>query len=152
MKLGDFLNTGELKHRAVVVANPSDSVVATIRKLAKHDRGSFPVCDDRGELVGIITERDIVRKCFTVGADCSKYKVKDVMSRKVAVSRVDDELDYAINVMKTERIRHLPVLDGARVIGMISMRDLLGVQLEETRTRERFLNDYISGGSLPDGG
>ena len=70
------------------------------------------------------------------------------MSRKVAVGQADDELDYAINVMKTERIRHLPVVDDKKVIGMISMRDLLGFKLEETTTRIRFLSDYISGGSL----
>ena len=150
MKLGELLNTGELKSRLLVTINPHDSIAATIQKLAEHDRGSFPVCNDQGELVGIITERDIVRKCLNGGTDCAKYQVKDVMSHKVAVGRMDDDLDYAINVMKTERIRHLPIVEGARVVGMISMRDLLGVQLEECQTKARFLSDYISGGSLPD--
>ena len=152
MKLGELLNTEGLKSRVLVMVNPQDSIAATIQKLAEHDRGSFPVCNDRGELVGIITERDIVRKCFAGGTDCAKYRVKDVMSHKVAVGRPDDDLDYAINVMKTERIRHLPIVEGTEVIGMISMRDLLGVQLEETQTKVRFLSDYISGGSLPDSG
>ena len=152
MKLGELLNTEGLKSRVLVTVNPQDSISATIQKLAEHDRGSFPVCNDRGELVGIITERDIVRKCFAGGTDCAKYRVKDVMSHKVAVGRPDDDLDYAVNVMKTERIRHLPIVEGTEVIGMISMRDLLGVQLEECQTKARFLSDYISGGSLLDSG
>ena len=152
MKLGELLNTEGLKSRVLVTLNPQDSIAATIQKLAEHDRGSFPVCNDRGELVGIITERDIVRKCFAGGTDCAKYRVKDVMSQKVVVGRPDDDLEYAISVMKTERIRHLPIVEGTSVVGMISMRDLLGVQLEQCQTKVRFLSDYISGGSLPDSG
>ena len=148
MKLGELLQTKDMKHRVAVTVNPSDTISEAIQKMVEHDRGAFPVSNDKGGLVGIITERDIVRKCFSGGTDCSKYKVQDVMSRKVAVGQADDELDYAINVMKTERIRHLPVIDENKVIGMISMRDLLGFKLEETNTRIRFLSDYISGGSL----
>ena len=148
MKLGELLNTKDMKHRVAVTVSPNETIADVIKKLAEHDRGSFPVCNDKGGLVGIITERDIVRKCFAGGTDCSRFKVQDVMSRKVAVGQADDELDYAINVMKTERIRHLPVIDHEKVIGMISMRDLLGFKLEETNTRIRFLSDYISGGSL----
>ena len=148
MKLGELLQTKDMKHRVAVTVSPNDTISETIRMLVEHDRGAFPVSNDKGGLVGIITERDIVRKCFGSGTDCSRYKVQDVMSRKVAVGQADDELDYAINVMKTERIRHLPVVDEKKVIGMISMRDLLGFRLEETTTRIRFLSDYISGGSL----
>lgn len=148
MKLGELLNSKDMKHRVAVAVSPNDTISSVIEKLVEHDRGSFPVCNDKGGLVGIITERDIIRKCFTGSTDCSKYKVQDVMSRKVAVGQADDELDYAINVMKTERIRHLPVVDESRVIGMISMRDLLGFRLEETTIQVRFLSDYISGGSL----
>ena len=148
MKLGELLNTKDMKHRVAVTVSPNETIADVIKKLAEHDRGSFPVCNDKGGLVGIITERDIVRKCLGWGTDCSKYKVQDVMSRKVAVGQADDELDYAINVMKTERIRHLPVVDDMKVIGMISMRDLLGFRLEETTTQVRFLSDFISGGSL----
>jgi CBS domain-containing protein len=99
MKLGELLNTKDLKHRVAVSVDPDDTISATIQKMVEHDRGSLPVCNDSGELVGIITERDIVRKCFSGGTDCSKYRIKDVMSRKVVVGKTDDDLDYAINVM-----------------------------------------------------
>lgn len=146
MKLGELLNTKDMKHRVSVTVSPNDTISETIQKMIEHDRGAFPVCQEKGGLVGIITERDIVRKCYSGEADCSKYKVQDVMSSKVAVGQADDDLDYAINTMREERIRHLPVVDGTKVIGMISMRDLLGFKLEESTTRIRFLSDYISGG------
>lgn len=145
MKLGELLNNKDINRRSAVKAGPDQTIADTIRLLVEHDCGSLPVCNEKGELVGIITERDIVRKCFSGSTDCSRYRVKDVMSTKVAVGQADDDLDYAINVMKMEKIRHLPVVDGHKVIGMISMRDLLGVQLEQTRTEVRFLTEYISG-------
>ena len=67
------------------------------------------------------------------------------MSQKVVIGNPEDDLDYAISVMKQQRIRHLPIVDQQKVIGMISMRDLLGVSLEESTTQVRFLSDYISG-------
>jgi CBS domain-containing protein len=146
MKLGELMNQKDFKHRALVTVKPKETISSTIQKLAEHDYGSLPVCNDKGELVGIITERDIVRKCFTSGTDCSRFKVQDVMSRKVVIGSAEDDLDYAINVMKSERIRHLPIVDDRQVIGMISMRDLLGVQLEQCRIDVKYLTDYISGG------
>lgn len=146
MNLEQLLNVKDLTHRMTVSAAPDDSITDTIRKLVEHDLGAFPVCNDKEELIGIITERDIVRKCFSGETDCARCSVKDVMSRKVAVGKATDDLDYAINVMKTENIRHLPVVDGTKVIGMISIKDLLGVKLEQTRTEIRFLSEYISGG------
>jgi len=144
MKLGELLNSKDFKYRVVVTVGPGETISAAIRKLVEYDRGSLPVCD-KSELVGIITERDIVRKCVAYSKDCAKVKVRDVMSEQVVVGTAEDDLNYAINVMKQERIRHLPVVENRKVMGMISMRDLLGVQLEECAIQARFLSDYISG-------
>ena len=146
MNLGDLLNQKDFKSRGAVMVKPKDTISVTILKLIEHDKGGCPVCDDKGELVGIITERDIVRKCFTGSIDCARLKVQDVMSHKVVIGKPEDDLDYAISVMKRERIRHLPVVENKKVIGMISMRDLLGVKLEESTDKVRYLTDYISGG------
>jgi CBS domain-containing protein len=146
MKLGELLNQKDFKHRALVTVKPNERISATIQKLAEHDMGSLPVCNEKEELVGIITERDIVRKCFTSGTDCSRFKVKDVMSEKVVIGNPEDDLEYAINAMRQERIRHLPIIENNKVIGMISMRDLLGVQLEQCQIHVKYLTDYISGG------
>lgn len=146
MKLCDLLNTKDSKYRATITVRPNEMVSVAVRKLADHDRGSLTVCDNDGKLVGIITERDILRKCFTSSKTPDKIKIQDVMTKKVAVGNPEDDLSYAISVMKEKRIRHIPIVDDQeRVIGMISMRDLLGVQLEQCNTEVRFLTDYISG-------
>ena len=135
MKIRDLL---KIKGGPVISIGPNETISAAIQKLIKHDRGSIPVCNEKGELVGIITERDIVRKCF-VGADIlSSIKTEDVMTKGVAIGLPEDDLDYVISVMKQKRIRHLPIVDGQKVVGMISMRDLLDVQLSETKAKIRY--------------
>ena len=145
MKLGELLNSKDFKYRVLVTARENQTVSEAIRSLVEHDRGSLPVRDDNGEIVGIITERDIVRKCVAHGKDCAKIKVRDVMSKQVVIGTTEDDLSYAINVMKQHRIRHLPIVENQKLIGIISMRDLLGVQLEECKIQTRLLSDYISG-------
>lgn len=145
MKLGELLSTKDFKHRAVVTVRQDETIAAAIRKLVEHDMGSLPVCNDKDEPVGVITERDMVRKCFARNIAPNKIKVQDIMSKDVIIGVPEDSLDYAINVMKQKRIRHLPIVDNKKVVGMISMRDLLGVQVKEYEARVRLLSDYISG-------
>ena len=144
MKLMELLNSKDFKHRSVVTVTQDEHVLKAAQIMAEHDRGALPVCDNRGNVVGIITERDIVRKCFAPHHDLKQIKVKEIMTCNVVVATPEDEIDYAINVMQQKRIRHLPVIAEQKVIGMISMRDLLGVRLEEHKIEVRFLNDYIS--------
>ena len=146
MKLGEILNLKDFKYRTAVSVGPNETIAVAIEKLVEHDRGSLPVCIDNCELVGIITERDIVRKYLTLkDASTQKTKVKEVMSTQVIIGSPGDDASYAITVMKEKRIRHLPIVDNRKLIGLISMRDLLGVQLEACRTEVQYLSDYISG-------
>jgi len=135
MKIRDLL---KIKGRSVITIGPNETVAAAIQKLVDYDRGSIPVCNEKGELVGIITERDIVRKCFARMDVLSSIKIEKVMTTGVAIGAPEDDLDYAISVMKQKRIRHLPIVDHQQVMGMISMRDLLDVQLSETKAEIRY--------------
>ena len=140
MKIRDMLKTAGFKNRAVVTVGPDEFVSAAIQKLAEYDKGALPVCDDKGELQGIITERDIVRKCFVHGVDFTNKKIMDIMSKHVAVAILDDDLDYAITTMKQKKIRHIPIVDDKKVVGIISMRDILGFQYEETKAEIRYIH------------
>jgi len=135
MKIRDLLR---IKGRPVIAIGPTETVAAAIKKLADYDRGSIQICNEKGELVGIITERDVVRKCFLSMQPLANIKIEDVMTRGVVIGAPEDDLDYAISVMKQKRIRHLPIMDQQRVVGMISMRDLLDVQLSETKAEIRY--------------
>lgn len=145
MNLGELLNSKDFKLRVTITVRSDETVSAAIDKLVEYDVGSLPVCNKKDEPVGIITERDIVRKCFEKKV-FSDTKIQDVMSTHIVIGSVDDDVDYAINAMKQKKIRHLPVIDNNKVVGMISMRDLLGIRLEHATSRIKLLDDYISGG------
>ena len=135
MKIRDLLKT---KSGPVITIMPNDTISAAVQKLTEYDLGSLPVCNDKFELVGIVTERDIVRKCFKSIGTWTNFKVQDVMTKEVAVGIPDDDLEYAISVMKQKRIRHLPIVDNQRVVGMVSIRDLLDVELKESQAELRY--------------
>ncbi len=135
MKIKDLLKA---ENRPVITIGPDATISEAVRKLVEHNRGSLPVCDAKGELVGIITARDIVRKCFARIDGCDNIKVKDVMTKEVVVGTLEDDADYAVMAMKQKRIRHLPIVDNKKVVGMVSMRDLLDVQLENCKIEVRY--------------
>ena len=143
MKIKDLLKTKELQYRTVVTLTPDETISSTLQKMVEHDRGSLPVCNDKGELVGIVTERDLVRRCFTHMDTIANIKIQDVMTKQVAIGNLEDDLSYAISVMKQKRIRHLPIVDNRKVVGMVSMRDLLGLQLEETQAEIRYASPQL---------
>jgi CBS domain-containing protein len=144
MKLTDLLSSEEFKNRVLLTIGLDENVLAAVQKLADHDKGALTVHNEARDVVGIITERDIVRKCFAHSLDLTKIKIRDVMSKDVMIATPEDDLDYAIAVMKRRRIRHLPIVTNQKVTAMISMRDLLGVKLEESTAEVRFLTNYMS--------
>jgi CBS domain-containing protein len=146
MKIRELLDTDEFRSRSSVMVGPDDTVGSAVSKLIEYNIGSLPVCDANGRPLGIITERDIIRKSYNREAEIAYMRVGDIMSKNLVIATMDDDVDYAINAMKQEKIRHLPLVDGNKVVGIISMRDLLGIQLEQANYRIRLLDDYISGG------
>ena len=140
MNIRDMLKVTGFKSQSLQTVGPDEFVSAAIQKLAEHNKGALPVCNDKDELVGIITERDIVRKCFVGGVDFKNNKIMDIMTKQVAIVTLDDDLDYAINTMKKKKIRHLPIAEGRKVLGIISMRDILGFQYEETKTEIKYVH------------
>ncbi len=139
MKIQEMLRAMGFKSHALITVGPDEFVSAAIQKLVENNKGALPVCNDKDELVGIITERDIVRKCFVLGADFINKKIADIMTKQVVIAAMDDDLDYAINTMKKEKIRHIPIADGKRVVGIISMRDILGFRYEETQSEIKYM-------------
>jgi CBS domain-containing protein len=89
----------ELMKVPVTSIRPDETVAAAIQKLIEYDRGSISVCNEKGELVGIISERDIVRKCFARNCDVANTRIEDVMSTGVAIGTPEDALEYAVSVM-----------------------------------------------------
>ncbi len=138
----DFLKTQE---RAVVTIGPNETAIAAIQKLVENNIGALPVCDAKGMILGIISERDLLRECSKRISAIGSTKVKDIMTRNLAIGTPEDDLDYIIDVMAQKGIRHLPIMVGAKLEGIISMRDIVDAQLKDSKATVRFLSNYISG-------
>ena len=143
MKAKDFITT---KSRPIIIVGPDETAYAAIQKLVENNIGALPVCDAKGTLLGIISERDLLKECCQRNAEIKKTRVKDIMTREVALGIPDDDLDYVMNIMRQKEIRHLPIMDGPELAGMISARDVIEARLAECRVEVRHLSDYISGG------
>ena len=136
MKIRDFL---KIKGRSVVTITPNETVAAAIQILVENDIGALPVCNDKGALLGIISERDILGVCRQRSDAIGIIKVQDVMTKYVAVGIPEDDLDYAAGIMKQKRIRHLPIVVGQKLEGIVSIRDIIDMQLEETKAQIRYI-------------
>ena len=139
MEIRDFL---ENKKRPVITIGPDNSLLDAVKKLVDHNIGALPVCNEKGKILGIVSERDLLRECSKHVADIRSIKVQDAMTENIAISVINDDVNYVMDVMAQMNIRHLPIMDGEKLQGMISARDIIESQLEESKAKIRFLNDY----------
>ena len=121
---------------------PDDSVFDALRVLAEHDVGALTVLEN-GKLVGILSERDYTRKVTLLGRSSKDTKVADIMTRNVMVVTPQSRTSDCMALMRLKRIRHLPVLDGNTVVGMISIRDLLDDAIADHELTIAQLQSYI---------
>lgn len=148
MKIKDI---ARINGREIITVGPNDTVKQAIDSLFDHKIGALPVCEADGKLVGIISERDILEGLHELskditGAKVRDLKVRDLMTTDVIVGIPEDDLEEILANMTEKGVRHLPVMVGPRVIGMLSIRDVIEERLTECHTQVRYLNDYIAGG------
>lgn len=135
------------KGRDVVSTRP-DATVAEVAGLLKAKRiGAVVVTDAGGELCGIFSERDLARGLADHGADLLQMRVGDLMTAEVSTCAPDDGIDRLMQQMTEGRFRHLPVMQDGKIIGIISIGDVVKHRLQELETETHLLHDYISGGA-----
>ena len=146
MRLQDIL---AVKGTTVFTTSPDVSLAEVVRQMVEHNIGSMLVCRrdlNLGErLVGIVTERDMLR-CFAAGqCDLKQIKVADVMTTKLITAKPTDSVADLMGVMTTHRIRHVPIMSGEHLVGMVSIGDLLKAQHDHLVAENQFMRDYIQG-------
>ena len=123
---------------------PSASVLDAIRLMADKGIGALIVMD--GEtMAGIVTERDYARKVILKGRSSDETPVSDIMSAGVISTSPDQTVNICMNVMTDKRIRHLPVVEGNKVIGLVSIGDLVKAIIADQKEEIEHLEHYISG-------
>ena len=123
---------------------PTESVYTAIERMAEHEIGALMVLSE-GQLSGIITERDYARKVILKDRSSKTVPVEEIMTHEVVTVDLQHRIDECVDLMKEHHIRHLPVVDDNKLVGMLSLRDLFAATIEEQATTIDHLEHYIRG-------
>lgn len=124
------------------VAQRGTSVLDAVRTMTERNIGAVPVVED-DRLVGIFTERDVMSRVVAAGRDPDTTTVGEVMSPELVIADVNDSYDMCLRRMQQARVRHLIVLKEGRLAGVLSLRDLLAIELDEKDEAINLLNAYV---------
>jgi CBS domain-containing protein len=130
------------KGRAIFSVEPTTAVLEAIRAMAVHHVGALLVMQG-ATLSGIVSERDYARKVILMGRSSADTPVRDIMSSPVITVSPDDSVQKCMQIMTDRRVRHLPVIDGGRVVGMVSIGDLVKAVIAEQQQQIEQLETYI---------
>lgn len=119
MKVSDLMSTN------VVTVPPEFSAADAARTMERSDIGLVPVCSSDGRIQGILTDRDIVTRCVAARIDPKQAKVQDLMTRGVISVTPDEDVKTAAGIMSGEQIRRIPVVEHERIVGILSLADLV---------------------------
>lgn len=141
MKVHDLLK----KKAGKIISVSSDHTIREAMQLIlTHKVGALPVIEGN-ELKGIISERDMFRIAFDKGEAGFKVRVADVMTRDIVIGFPGDDVENVGALMTKNRFRHLPIMDNKKLVGIISIGDIVAADAEKLAVENRYLKDYISG-------
>lgn len=132
------------KGRGVLFVDPEDTVYSAIKKMADEDVGSLVIME-HDKLVGIITERHYARDVFLKGRSSPQTKVAEIMDRDVVCVRPSQSVDVCMALMNAKRVRHLPVIDDGKLVGIVSIGDLVKSVISDREFTIEQLEHYIHG-------
>lgn len=122
----------------------SQSLLEAAKQMAECNIGALLVMD-KGKLIGIVTERDIVKTTADGSKQCGDVRIRDVMTKNLIISKPGDDLEYVMAVMTQNKIRHLPIVDEHGLVGLLSMRDVVKVLVKNLKAENQYLKDMIGG-------
>ncbi len=138
MKIQDLIS----KRAAEVITVRAEDTIETVAQILKTNNiGCLPVRNAEGGLAGILSERDLARSYVTASGRLRELTAGDLMTENVIVCAPDEDLPSAMKKLTTHHIRHLPIMDGDTLVGMISSRDVLEAVLQEITLERNVLRD-----------
>jgi len=133
------------KGSEVVSAPPNQTVADAAQLMARQGIGSVLVLSD-GSIAGILSERDIVRTLAEAGAGCLDRPISELMTSHVVTCGPEERVDRVMALMTDGRFRHVPVIDQGRLVGLVSIGDVVKHRLEEAQAEVEHLSAYVAGG------
>jgi signal-transduction protein with cAMP-binding, CBS, and nucleotidyltransferase domain len=142
MKIRDVIRD---KGPEFIAVDSSALVDLAITKMVDRNIGAILVMEE-GNLIGMFTERDVLKCWVNTRESFDKVQIRDVMTKDIMIVQPDDDLNYAMTIMINKKIRHLPVVENGRVTSIISIRDMVKAQVTNLQAEVHYLRDYITGG------
>ncbi|MEZ5828689.1 MAG: CBS domain-containing protein [Hyphomicrobiales bacterium] len=136
----------KLKGREVVTASPDTPLLEIAKLLGKHRIGCIVIASSDGKVSGIVSERDIVREIARAGSAVLKDPVESCMTKAVISCRESDTMDRLMGEMTAHRFRHMPVMDRGRLIGLVSIGDVVRMRIAEAEMEAAAMREYIATG------
>ena len=131
------------KSRDVISVTKDTSVLKVSKLFGEHKIGAVPIIEN-GKLCGIISERDVVHGIAEKGADALLGTVDNLMTQRVFTCKRDDTVQQLMALMTAKKIRHIPVIDNGKLVGIISIGDLVKERLQESEQEAEALKEYIA--------
>ena len=131
------MQVSDVMTKNVVTVGPEEPVAVAARTLSRSNVGSLPVCTADGRLRGMLTDRDIVLRSVASNEDAGQQTVREIMSRHLVTAAPEDPVGLAAQRMAREQVRRLPVTKIGKLVGMLTLRDLVrapGLQMEAAQT------------------
>ncbi|MGE8316145.1 MAG: CBS domain-containing protein [Pseudomonas putida] len=144
MKTVDQILKTKSQHQTVYTIGPDDSVLDALKMLAEKNVGALPVVEGN-QVVGIVSERDYARKLVLKGRSSAATPVREIMSAPVVTVEPKQKLDFCMNLMTDRHLRHLPVVDNGKLLGLLSIGDLVKETITEQASLIQQLEQYIRG-------
>ncbi len=142
MSVADVLRS---KGSKVITIRPEQSLLEGIRTLVSNGVGALLVVGEGDRILGICTERDVLRENARNFDQLGKIKVSDVMTKDVVIGFPEDSLDYVMGLMTEKRIRHVPIMNQGKLVGLVSIGDVVKAKVRQAEVEIRHLTDYITG-------
>ncbi len=142
MRIADILRS---KGSTVATVAPTATLADLIGELAEHNVGALPVVDGDGQLVGIVSERDVVRQLHANGPDVLYLQISEFMTAGVTTCSPGDKVADMARIMTAGRFRHLPVLADGKLTGIVSIGDLVKARIDLLESEREQLQSYIAG-------
>ena len=142
MRVRDVLQT---KGGRIITIGPDATATEAVARMVENNIGSLPVVEPDGRLVGVISERDLMRELHDRGEQFPRAMIRAVMTLDPITCDIDDEVDAVMGLMSDRRIAKVPVTDRGRLAGIVSVGDVVKLLYEKAQAENHHLMDYLYG-------
>ncbi|MEW6412155.1 MAG: CBS domain-containing protein [Candidatus Zixiibacteriota bacterium] len=131
--------------KSLVTAKMSTTIPDAMRLMIENRISCLLITEGEGRLKGIISDKDIFKACRDYCHEFANKTIADLATTDVIVGVDNDDLNYIAHLMTQNRIRHIPIVDGEQLVGLVSIGDVVKAQMDDIRVENRYLKQYIDG-------